>query len=115
MAAGDGDRPSIGWCAGKDCRKNDRDGALREIAAERCRLVELRCLDLCDGAVIVGPIDGGEVVDPPVVFRKVRKRGVVREIVDHLLDGAELSSAATKRRVDGPKRARALRRIEAKR
>lgn len=103
--------PVVGWCTGKDCRAADRDGALRALASKRAQLVELRCLDLCDGAVVVGRPDG----DEPVVFRKVRKRRVLRDVLDHLVDGAELTPAAAKRQVTGSKRKRAVRRIERRR
>lgn len=107
--------PSIGWCVGKDCRKADRNGSLRAIADRRGHLVDLKCLDLCDGAVVVGPLNERAGDDAVLVFRKVRKPRVLRDILDHLIDGAELTSAAAGRRVEGSKRARAVRRIEPKR
>ncbi len=102
---------SVGWCTGKDCRKTDRDGSLRGVVAERCDLVELKCLDLCDGPVLVVRPDA----DDALVFRKVRKRAVVRDIVDHATEGTPLSAAAEKRRVTGRSRANALRRVEPRR
>ena len=96
------ERPVVGWCTGKDCRAADRDGSLRAVAAERAELVDLRCLDVCDG-------------DDPVVFRKVRKRKVLRDVLRHLATGAELTPRAAERRVTGKKRKRAVARIERRR
>lgn len=84
---------------------------MRACAAERAELVELRCLDLCDGAVVVGRPGGAD----PIVFRKVRTHKVLRDILRHLATGAELTPRAAKRRVTGTKRKRAVARIERRR
>ncbi len=99
--------PRIGLCTGKDCRKAD---GFRTVERElRCAgdVVELPCLDVCDGPVVVLDAAG----DSPVVIERVRNRALAVELVAHVTDGADLSGRLRKRVLSGPKRAKARRRI----
>ena len=71
-------------------------------------LVELPCLDVCHGAVVV--------IEPrsskSIVLERVGTRALASEIVDHVVNGDEVSGPLRKRRLTGAKRTKARRRIE---
>ena len=73
-----------------------------------CTLVELPCLDVCDGVVVVIAPRSSE----PVVLERIGNRALALEVLDHVVDGDPLSSRLRKRRLSGTKRAKARRRIE---
>ncbi len=70
-------------------------------------MVELACLDVCDGVVVV--------IDPrspeSVVLERISNRALALDIVDHVVDDAPLSDRLRKRRLSGTKRAKARRRV----
>ena len=77
----------------------------RELSSA-CTVVELPCLDVCDGPVVVlSPRD------EPVVVARVRHRSMALEIIDHVKDGAPMTPRLRKRRLTGAKRTKALRRV----
>ena len=99
--------PEVGLCTGKDCRKA---GGFRTIERELRRSCDVRglpCLDVCDGPVVV--LDVGS--DAPVVIERVRNRALARALLDHVIDGDELSSRLRKRTLSGSKLVKARRRI----
>ena len=100
--------PEIGLCTGKDCRRADGFRTVQRELGRACTVVELPCLDVCDGPVVV--------VDPrsseSVVLEHVGNRALALEIVDHVVDGDPLSGRLRKRRLSGTKRAKARRRVE---
>jgi len=73
-----------------------------------CTVLELPCLDVCDGVVVV--------IEPrspsPIVIERVGNRALALEVVDHVLDGDALSGRLRNRRLSGAKRAKARRRVE---
>lgn len=101
------DGSQVGLCTGKDCR---RAAGYRTVERELRRgvtVVELPCLDVCDGPVVVlRPRSSG-----PVVLENVSGRGLAHEVVEHVVDDAELSGRLRKRRVTGSARSKARRRI----
>ncbi len=102
--------PQVGLCTGKDCRKADSfDTVARELRQAR-ELVEVACLDVCNGPVVVLDVLG----DSPVVVERVRSRAMAAELVDHVANGAALSSRVRKRTLTGSKRAKARRRLARK-
>jgi hypothetical protein len=71
-----------------------------------CTVIELPCLDVCDGVLVV--------LSPrsePIVIERVRNRAMALEIVDHVVGGAPLSGRLRKRKLGGSKRAKAVRRL----
>jgi hypothetical protein len=100
-------RPRIGLCTGKDCRRADGFRTVERELRRAGDVVELPCLDICDGPVVV--LDVGS--DAPVVIERVRNRAMALELIDHVIEGAELSGRLRKRVLSGTKRAKARRRI----
>jgi hypothetical protein len=102
-----GARPDVGLCTGKDCRRADGFRTVQRELGRECDLVELPCLDVCDGVVVVvAPRSSA-----PVVLERVNSRGIAREIVAHVVAGEALSGRLRRRRVTGSARAKAHRRI----
>ena len=95
----------IGMCAGKDCRRSREFESLKSSLA-RCTVVETRCLDICDGPVVI--LDPAS--DDAVILSKLRSSKDVRDLQDVVQRGARLTSRLKKRRVLGSKRRSALRR-----
>jgi hypothetical protein len=71
-------------------------------------VVELPCLDVCHGVVVV--IEPRS--DQSVVLERVASRALASEISDHVVNGDALSARLRKRRLTGGKRAKARRRVE---
>jgi hypothetical protein len=100
--------PEIGLCAGKDCRRADGFRTVQRELGRACTVVELPCLDVCDGPVVVLGLRSSEAV----VLERVGNRALTLEIVEHVVDGDPLSGRLRKRRLSGTKRAKARRRVE---
>jgi hypothetical protein len=97
----------VGLCTGKDCRRSDGFRTVQRELRRACTVLELPCLDVCDGVVVViGPRS-----PEPEVIQHVNGRGLARDLVDHVANGSELTSRLRKRRVTGSARAKARRRI----
>ena len=100
----------VGLCSGKDCRRSHEFSAMKH-ALSRCEVVETRCLDICDGPVVIlAPLSA-----EPVVLSKLRSPKDVRDVgrlVRNEIEkgGISLSARLEKRRVLGSKRRSALRR-----
>ena len=99
--------PRIGLCTGKDCRKADGFRTVERELRRAGDVVELPCLDVCDGPVVVLEVRS----DAPVVIERVRNRAMALELIDHVAEDAELSGRLRKRVLSGSKRAKARRRI----
>jgi len=100
-------QPEVGLCTGKDCRRADGFRTVQRELSSACTVIELPCLDVCDGAlVVVSPRD------EPVVIERVRNRAMALEIVDHVVNDAPLPGRLRKRRLGGSKRSKALRRLD---
>jgi hypothetical protein len=95
----------VGLCAGKDCRRS-REFEDLKASLTRCTVVETRCLDICDGPVLI--LD--PTSDDAVVLSKLRSSKDVRDLQYVVHRDAKLSSRLKKRRVLGSKRRSALRR-----
>lgn len=93
-------------CIGKDCRRADGFRVVQRELSAACAVIELQCLDVCDGTLVVlAPRN------EPVVIERVRTRAMAREIIDHLVDGEPLSARLRKRRLSGSERSKAVRRL----
>lgn len=100
--------PEIGLCTGKDCRRADGFRTVERELARACTVLELPCLDVCDGVMVVIEPRSSEAV----VLERVGTRALALEVVDHVVDGEPLSGRLRKRRLTGTKRAKARRRVE---
>jgi len=105
-ASGDGG-PVVGLCTGKDCRRADGFRTVQRELRRGCTVFELPCLDVCDGVVVVVEPRSPE----PQVIERVNGRGLARDLVDHVANGAELVGRLRKRRLTGAALTRARRRI----
>jgi hypothetical protein len=100
--------PEVGLCTGKDCRRSNGFRTVQRELSGACTLLELPCLDVCHGVVVVIEPRSPE----PVVLERVGTRAVASEIVHHVVDGTPFPGRLRKRRVTGSKRAKALRRLD---
>ncbi len=100
--------PEVGLCTGKDCRRSNGFRTVQRELDGACTLLELPCLDVCHGVVVVIEPRSPE----PVVLERIGTRALALEIVDHVVDADPLSGALRKHRLTGSKRAKARRRVE---
>ena len=100
--------PEIGLCTGKDCRHADGFRTVQRELGRICTVLELPCLEVCDGPVVVIEPRSSE----SVVLERVGSRALALDVVDHVVDGDPLSGRLRKRRLTGAKRAKARRRVE---
>lgn len=107
MAASRNGVPEVGLCSGKDCRRADGFRTVQRELQRGCTVLELPCLDVCEGVVAVVEPRSSE----PQVIERVSGRGLARDLVDHVANGAQLTGRLRKRRVRGAAGARARRRI----
>ena len=101
------DASQIGLCTGKDCRRADAYRTVERELRRSATVVELPCLDVCDGPVVVLRPRSPD----PVVLERVSGRGLAHDVVEHAVGDAELSGRLRKRRVTGSTRSKARRRI----
>jgi hypothetical protein len=99
--------PEVGLCTSKDCRKADGFRTIEREFARSCDVMELPCLDVCDGPVVALDVRS----ETPVVVERVRNRAMAIELVDHMTTGGDLSGRLRKRVLTGSRRAKARRRI----
>ena len=96
---------TVGLCAGKDCRRSHEFAEIQG-ALSRCQVVGTRCLDICDGPVVIlEPLS-----NDAIVLSKLRSAKDVRDVQRHVDGDIKLSDRLRKRRVLGSKRRSALRR-----
>ena len=81
------DRPIVAMCAGKDCRKRCEFAAVHDELVEQCDIVDIRCVGICSGPVVVVH----PTADQPLVFSKLRKKRQRRELVAVAVTDAEPS------------------------
>lgn len=98
---------SVGLCSGKDCRKRAEYRDLRDALGAVAEVRSVKCLDVCDGPVIVVQHDGGE----PVVLRKVRTDRDQSELLAWVRVGERPGRRLSKRIVGGKRRRKALARL----
>jgi len=99
--------PIVALCAGKDCRKRDEFSKVRAALEPRCALVEVECVGICSGPVVVARPD----TQDPLVFSKLRSKQHRKDLV-RMIDGrGTVSTALAKRAVGKGKRTTALKRV----
>ncbi|MFK8023385.1 MAG: hypothetical protein AB8G26_05405 [Ilumatobacter sp.] len=100
------DRPVVGLCAGKDCRKRCEFAKIRDELDVGAHVVELGCVGICSGPVVAAAV-GGRVE----VFSKVRKKSQRKELQRLVEQDRGASKELRSRRVTGSKRDKAARRL----
>lgn len=64
------DRPVVAMCAGKDCRKRCEFPKMRDSLDKQCDVVDLKCIGLCNGPVVVVDPAGAK----PLVYSRLRSK-----------------------------------------
>ncbi len=64
------ERPVVALCVGKDCAKRCEFAKMRTTLETECDVLDLKCVGLCDGPVVV--IDPG--ARRPAVYSKLRSK-----------------------------------------
>ncbi|MEL6894140.1 MAG: hypothetical protein AAFP84_21295 [Actinomycetota bacterium] len=94
-------------CAGKDCRKLCEFAKMHDLLAARGDVLELKCVGICKGPVVV--------VNPTskdaAVFAKVRSKKQRRSILQAAEGSPETPDALSSLRVSGKHRRSALKRV----
>ncbi len=101
------DRPLVALCAGKDCRKRAEFPKMRAALAAQCDVVELSCVGICKGPVVVARPAGAA----PIVLSKLRSKRHRRELLRMLVDGRQPGPELADRTVRGSKRTTTVRRM----
>lgn len=78
------ERPTVALCAGKDCRKRCEFPKLRKNLEQHCDVIDLKCIGLCNGPVVVTDPD----TQSPAIYSKLRSKQH-RSLVVDLLTGDE--------------------------
>ncbi|BAN04455.1 hypothetical protein [Ilumatobacter coccineus] len=103
----DHDRPRVALCAGKDCKKRCEFAKMHDALSERCDVVELKCVGICSGSVVVANVDS----DDPRVFAKLKSKRDRQELLRIVVDGKKPSSQFVKREVTNGKKKSTLRKV----
>ena len=98
---------TVAMCTGKSCRRRDEHGALREeLAATDTEVVEVSCLGICSGPVVVLQPAG----DDAVVLKRLRSKKARRKLCKLSQWPAKLPRRLRDQMVSGGKRNKALHR-----
>ena len=98
---------TVALCAGKDCRKRKEFGTLRNDLDGRCDVVELTCVGICSGpVVVVAPAS-----KQPLVFAKLRTKQDRRAVVELALRGGKPAKRLRSRAVSKSTRTATVRRV----
>lgn len=101
------DRPVVALCAGKDCKKRCEFAKMHHALAKQCDVVELKCVGICSGPVVVAHADS----DEPRVFAKMTTKKDRRDLLRVAVDGKNPSAQLTKREVKNGKKATTIRKL----
>lgn len=99
--------PVVAVCAGKDCRKRCEYTRIRADLEPRCDLIELTCVGICSGPVVVANADSAA----PLVLAKLRSKKHRRDLLRLVDGGGRVSKELAKRRVGKSKRKATLKRV----
>lgn len=93
------DRPVVALCAGKGCRKRCEFAEVRKVLDRDCDVIELKCIGLCNGPVVVAQPD----TDSPVVYAKLRSKRDRGLLVGLASGDAQARRKLSSRKVDKKK------------
>jgi hypothetical protein len=101
------DQPLVAMCAGKDCRTRCEYGKVRAELDRHCELIDLKCVDICAGpVVVVRPTS-----DSPVVLSKLRSKQHRKHLLGMLSSDGAISKDLRGLAVGKKKREATLRRV----
>ena len=101
------DQPVVALCSGKDCRTRCEYRKVRAALDEHCTVIDLKCVGLCDGPVVVAH----PTSDTPLVLSKLRTKRDRKQLVRLVAGDAELTGTLRGRVVSGGKQKKILRRV----
>lgn len=99
--------PVVAICAGKDCRKRCEYARLRADLEPRCDIVEVACVGICSGPVVVANADSTD----PLVLARLRSKKHRRDLLRLVDGGGRVSKELAKRTVGKNKRRATLKRV----
>ena len=102
-----GDRPIVAMCAGKDCRKRCEYSKMRRALEDGCTIIELKCVGICEGPVVV--VCAGS--DNAAVFAKVRSKKQRDDVVVSAMGRRRPSRKLAELEVSSKDRREALRKV----
>lgn len=94
-------------CAGKDCRKRCEFAKVRTTLRRAHDVVELSCVGICDGPVVVVRPDQNK----PVVLSKLRTKRDREQLMTLIASGKTPSGALKSRVVSKSKRASTIKKV----
>ena len=100
-------RATVAMCAGKDCRARCEYSKMRRALERHCDVVELACVGICKGPVVVAHPHS----EAPLVFSKLRSKQQRKQVVRVALHGGTPSRELAARAVRGSKRKATIRRV----
>ncbi len=100
-------RPLVAMCEGKDCRKRCGFDKLHDELVKRCDVVDLGCVGICSGPVVVVR----PTADEPLVFSKLRKKQHRRDLVAVAVSNSKPSRELRSHSVSGSKRKATLKKV----
>lgn len=101
------DRPIVALCAGKDCKKRCEFAKMYGALAKQCDIVELKCVGICSGPVVVAHAAS----DQPRVFARMKTKKDRRDLLRVAVDGKKPSAQLAKREVKNAKKATTIRKV----
>jgi (2Fe-2S) ferredoxin len=101
------ERPTIALCAGKDCRKRCEFSKIRVALDPHCDIVEVKCVGICNGpVVVVRPASKA-----PIVYARVRTKKQRQQLLRVVVDNSTPPSELAKLGVDKQKQQVTLRQV----
>jgi len=103
------ERPVVALCAGKDCRSRCEFSTTRDALQAHCDVVEMRCVGICKGPIVVAHLDSAE----PVVLARVRSKKQRKRLVAVATGASDVGGSIESLHVRGKKRRSTVRRARA--
>lgn len=94
-------------CSGKDCKKRCEFAKMYDALDEQCDVVELKCVGICSGPVVVA----NATSKAPIVLSKLRTKQQRQQLLQVVIDGGAPTKDLAKRVVTNGKRKATLRRL----
>jgi hypothetical protein len=106
-ATGHAERPVVALCAGKDCRKRREYAKIRDVLGDRCTVVDVECLGICSGPVVVAR----PTSEAPLVLSKLRSKKLRKQLLRVVEDGRPTPPELARHGVSAGERRKAIRRV----
>lgn len=101
------DCPAVALCTGKDCRRRSEFRKVRDALAEHCTILELKCVGICSGPVVVAH----PASDTPLVVSKLRSKKQRQQLLRVITEDSAPPAELAQRIVGKAKRTATLRAV----